>query len=177
MTKYMSKKELFAGYEQVKDKADCIILKIHMPGGETETIINPKVAEKMAYIDKVYDDNLIHANSSEIYIEEVFFSLIGEDDTFDFGTALDIIKDGGAVARKGWNGKNQFVYYVPANEYSVCTDIARLVANDKGKVSYNHYMALMTVAGTVSTWVPSVTDCLADDWYEVEPTQIKKGRD
>lgn len=46
---------------------------IHMPDGETETIINPKVAEKIAYIDKTYNDDLVHVNCKDIYIEYVIF--------------------------------------------------------------------------------------------------------
>lgn len=163
----MKKSELFSAYEKVKDNVDCIILKIHMPGGETETIINPKVADKMAYIDKTYNDDLVHANSAAIYIEDAIFCTPEDGETFDFGEAIAIMKDGGKVARKGWNGKDQFVYYVPANKYKVCTEAALSCADENGMVEYNHYMALKTVSGAVSTWVPSVTDCLAEDWYEV----------
>ena len=53
-----------------------------MPDGETETIVNPSVAEKIAYIDK----------------------------TYDFGTALGFLKEGMKVARKGWNGKGMYLY-------------------------------------------------------------------
>ena len=31
-------------------------------------------------------------------------------------------------------------------------------------VPYNAYMAIKNVNETVSTWVPSVNDCLAEDW-------------
>jgi len=31
-------------------------------------------------------------------------------------------------------------------------------------VPYNAYMAIKNVDNTVSTWVPSVNDCLAEDW-------------
>ena len=30
----------------------------------------------------------------------------------DFGTAIDAMKDERKVARKGWNGKGMFLYYV-----------------------------------------------------------------
>ena len=55
-------------------KPDLVILYIHMPDGETEIIINPKVDEKMEYIEKAYDENLYHKNGSGIYIEDVIFS-------------------------------------------------------------------------------------------------------
>ena len=104
---------------------------------------------------------------SEKFIEKV---LNEETDNtgHSFGWALYRLKEGKKVARTGWNGKGQFVYYVPAGRYKALTDAAKSIAEDDGKVSYNHYMALRTVQGAISTWVPSVTDCLAEDWVEVE---------
>lgn len=69
----MKKNELIKKYEEVKDKAKCIVLLIHMPSGEIETIINPKVAEKIAYIDKTYNEDLVHTNCKDIYIKNVIF--------------------------------------------------------------------------------------------------------
>ena len=42
-------------------------------------------------------------------------------------------------------------------------------------VPYNAYLALKGVNDTVSTWVPSVTDCLAEDWYVIEYRQRRSG--
>lgn len=84
----------------------------------------------------------------------------------DFGEALKELKNNKKVARKGWNGKGQFVYYVPANEYDSLTDVAK---NSFGPVTrYNAYLAIKTVQGIVSTWVPSINDCLSEDWEVVE---------
>ena len=43
----------------------------------------------------------------------------------DFGWALTKIKLGERVCRKGWNGKDMFVYYVPAASYPVQTGAAK----------------------------------------------------
>lgn len=88
-------------------------------------------------------------------------------DTFDFGEALKALKSGKKLARTGWNGKGMFVYLVPTGAYAPCTDIAKSLVNEDGLVEYNPYFAIKTVTGKVSTWVPSVNDCLADDWYIV----------
>ena len=81
-----------------------------------------------------------------------------------FEEALIALKEGKKVSRKGWNGKNQFVYLVPANRYDATTDVAKKIADVDGKVSYRAYLALRTVQGDIATWTPSVSDCLADDW-------------
>jgi hypothetical protein len=37
--------------------------------------------------------------------------------SMDFGKALHALKDGKNVSRDGWNGKDQYVYYVPETRY------------------------------------------------------------
>lgn len=83
----------------------------------------------------------------------------------DFGMALKLMKDGKAVARNGWNGKGMFVYLVTGGNYPVQMEVAKSLADENGTVKYNPYMAIKNINGTVSTWVPSVNDCLAEDWY------------
>jgi hypothetical protein len=84
----------------------------------------------------------------------------------DFGKALENLKSNKKVTRKGWNGKGQFVYYVPSNEYDSLTDVAKKSFGSTTR--YNAYLAIKTAQGTVSTWVPSINDCLAEDWEVVE---------
>lgn len=80
----------------------------------------------------------------------------------NFGQALEILKQGKKVMRLGWNGKGMFVYLVPAQEYKAVTEVAKEEFGPM--VKYNAYFAIKNVNGTVSTWVPSVNDCLAEDW-------------
>ena len=81
-----------------------------------------------------------------------------------FGQALEAIKAGKRIARTGWNGKGMFVYLVPPASYAVQTGAATEYFGAGSMVPYNAYMAIKNVDGTVSTWVPSVNDCLATDW-------------
>lgn len=87
---------------------------------------------------------------------------------YDFSDALLMLKRGKKMARVGWNGAGMFVYLVPAGAYKPCTEAAESLANEDGLVEYNPYIAIKTVSGKVSTWVPSVNDCLAEDWVKVE---------
>jgi hypothetical protein len=84
---------------------------------------------------------------------------------FGFGTALEELKLGSKVARSGWNGKGMFIYYVPAASYPAQTEIAKKEFGEV--VPYNAYLAIKNVNGSVSTWVPSINDVLADDWQVV----------
>jgi hypothetical protein len=85
-----------------------------------------------------------------------------------FGLAVEALKIGKRVARAGWNGKGQFVYLVPPASYPVQTGAAKAHFGEGSMVPYNAYMALKGVDDTVSTWVPSVNDTLADDWQIIE---------
>ena len=87
-----------------------------------------------------------------------------ECNAMTFGLAIEAMKRGAKVARAGWNGKGMFVYYVPANSYPVQTGAAKSHFGEGSMVPYNAYMAIKNVDETVSTWVPSVNDCLAEDW-------------
>lgn len=85
---------------------------------------------------------------------------------FDFGAAIDALKDGHQVTRTGWNGKGMFVYYVPAQSYPTQTEAARARFGDS--VPYAAYLALVTNQGNVATWTPSITDIFANDWIIYE---------
>lgn len=86
----------------------------------------------------------------------------------NFGKAIEALKEGKKVARTGWNGKGMYVYYVPAAKYKRCTESAKDLADENDMVQYNPYFAIKNVNNTVSTWVPSINDCLAEDWMIVE---------
>lgn len=98
--------------------------------------------------------------------KEQFDKAYKENGALTFGLALEAMKSGLKIARQGWNGKGMFVYYVPASSYAATTIAAKEYFN--GPVPYNAYMAIKNTDDTVSTWVPSVNDCLSEDWVIVE---------
>jgi hypothetical protein len=85
----------------------------------------------------------------------------------NFGDAILKMKSGEKLQRAGWNGKGMFVYLVPAASYPAQTGAAKQYFGESSLVPYNAYFAIKNVNETVSTWVPSVNDCLADDWLVV----------
>jgi hypothetical protein len=116
------------------------------------------------------DDVLITGIKGEIYpckrdIFEATYEL-AEPKPMTFGDAVEALKLSKKVARDGWNGKGMFVYYVPKNTYPAQTNVAREYFGDT--VDYNPYFAIKNVNDTVSTWVPSINDVLAEDWVIVE---------
>ena len=87
-------------------------------------------------------------------------------DQMNFSEALTLLKQEQKLARANWNAGGQFVYMVPAASYRAQTEAARNHFGDL--VPYEAYFALKTTRDTVATWVPSVGDLLADDWFLVE---------
>ncbi len=101
--------------------------------------------------------------------DNLFFKPLIKNQTFS--SALSALKDGHAIQRAGWNGNNLFVYMVPAAAYPAQTGIAKAYFGEGAKVPYGAYMAIKGGDNVVNTWVPSVTDCLAEDWIILEQPQ------
>lgn len=77
-----------------------------------------------------------------------------------FSVALQQLKYGAFVARKGWNGKNMWIkFVVPFGEL---THPFLAIEYPKGSAAYPN--------GSVVPWLPSQTDILADDWFIVRPS-------
>lgn len=83
------------------------------------------------------------------------------------GGAILAMKNGEKVARLGWAGKGLFVYYVPPASYPVQSAAAKAHFGEGALVPYNAYLALKGADGAVSTWAPSCSDALAEDWHIV----------
>lgn len=83
----------------------------------------------------------------------------------NFGDALKELKLGKRLQRAGWNGKGLFIYLVPAACYPVQTGAAKAHFGEGALVPYKAYLAIKNVDETVSTWVPSINDTLAEDWH------------
>lgn len=79
-----------------------------------------------------------------------------------FSEALERIKHGYKIARSNWNGENLYVFLHEGYD----TNENKYITTDAH--NYMHpYFIIKCGDGELATWVPSVTDCLADDWYVV----------
>lgn len=92
----------------------------------------------------------------------------------NFGQAIEEMKSGNAVARKGWNGKGMFVYLVSGSS----VDASRLRSQaykhvgskrpEDHKVTINPHIDMKAADGTiVPGWLASQTDMLSEDWLVV----------
>ena len=79
-----------------------------------------------------------------------------------FGLAIEALKKGFRVARKGWNGKGIYLELQAPDEHSKMT-LPYIYIVTSGLVTDNPHAPKGCVP-----WLASQTDMLADDWYIVE---------
>jgi len=70
-----------------------------------------------------------------------------------FGSALEQLRLGRRVARKGWNGKGMWLALQVPDEHSKMT---------------LPYIYMSTVTGDLVPWLASQTDILAEDWGVID---------
>lgn len=99
---------------------------------------------------------------------EQFENAYRETSGLTFGHALEALKRGDKVQRKGWEIFGQlFVYMVSADRYPAKAKVAKDYWGDGCHVPYEAYFAIVSPKETVSTWVPTIGDALAEDWLIV----------
>ena len=89
---------------------------------------------------------------------------------FDFGEALQWLRQGEQVARRGWNGNDMFIFLQKGYPSGVpCNKNTAKAANiaEGTMITVLPYLMMKTVDGCFVPWLASQTDLLAEDWYRV----------
>lgn len=112
----------------------------------------------------------------EDFIYEQINQTIMEEKLFDFGQAIKELKAGNAIARKGWNGKDLFVVkQIPSRIEGLIIDKVQSLPNSAKEIlkqregvphiDYTNQMLIVNPDGRADSWVPSVSDIFAEDWF------------
>lgn len=99
-------------------------------------------------------------------------------DGMTFGHAIEAAKQGHKIARRGWNGKNMFVVYMPplyllpfntqGTERKVNDRTAKWIGEDN-PLDCQPYFAMYNAQGKwIPGWLASQSDMLSDDWMILE---------
>lgn len=114
-----------------------------------------------------------------------------ETDGLPFGLAIEALKKGKRIARKGWNGKGMFIYMlapatihadvIPAMQSfpeSVKNELTSRYELDMsastngpslfGTINFKNQIAMVYPDNTIYGWVASPSDILEDDWVILE---------
>jgi hypothetical protein len=78
-----------------------------------------------------------------------------------FGEAINKVKEGAKIARKGWNGKNQYVELATRISYM---NVRGEVVNCEYEAIGNKALAFVGTSGVQIGWLASQADMLANDW-------------
>lgn len=99
-----------------------------------------------------YDVPKVAVSSDGIKVKHEHGSITFNNEglSFDFGVALEYIKKGLKVCRKGWNGKGMYVKLEKGGDYEFS--------------EINPFFVIKNTSNSFNTWVPSVSDLLATDW-------------
>ena len=90
---------------------------------------------------------------------------MGGEATFSFGEAIKYLKRGHKVARKGWNGKKQYIQLASGISYKAPTGD---IVNCEHDAIGNMAVAFVGTSGVQMGWLASQADMLADDWVFAE---------
>lgn len=90
---------------------------------------------------------------------------LGGETTFPFGEAIKYLKRGFKVARKGWNGKKQYIQLATGISYKAADGE---VVNCEHDAIGNMAVAFVGTSGVQMGWLASQADMLAEDWIFAE---------
>lgn len=82
-----------------------------------------------------------------------------------FGSAIELLKMGYKVKRKGWNGKNQYIELASNISYK---DASGEIINCEHDAIGNAAIAFVGTSGVQMGWLASQADMLAEDWVVIE---------
>jgi hypothetical protein len=103
-----------------------------------------------------YDDNYVSWSPKDVF-EKAYRRI----DAMTFGLAIEAIKKGLHVQRKGWSGKNMWLVLVKSSNYTV--DYVR-----SGSCEICPWIGVKTADDKFIPWLASQSDMLAEDWQVIK---------
>jgi hypothetical protein len=103
--------------------------------------------------------------------KDVFESAYKQSGFLTFGHAIEAMKEGHKVARKGWNGKGMYAVLMPGYPNGIKVNEATQKVHglkEGATLVFRPYFQLYTAQKDVAMWSPSGSDALAEDWMIVE---------
>ena len=97
--------------------------------------------------------------------KDVFEEAYRPTDCMSFGLAIEAMKKGKKVARRGWNGKNQHIELATRISYMTADGV---FVNVEHEAIGNKAIAFCGTSGVQMGWLASQADMLADDWEVVK---------
>lgn len=113
-----------------------------------------------------YDDLIAKADRYNQLVKNKPEAVKTED--LDFGKAIQLLKEGKKLQRKGWNGKNQYIELATNISYKNTEDET---INAEHDAIGNRAIAFVGTSGVQLGWLASQADMLAEDWQIARENQ------
>jgi len=115
------------------------------------------------------EGNTIQADAEAANLVEVEAALARLSGGNTFGDAIAALKSGKRVSRAGWNGKDMYLWLLPAAmvkaEWCREPHLKAMAEANGGEIEALGSIRMMTADKKVLTgWLASQTDVLAEDW-------------
>lgn len=132
------------------------------------------------YLGDLIKDNLVEDTPKASDLADDVWDILHKENVFSkmtFGMAIEAMKSGKKVARKGWNGKGMFLWLKPATTIKAewCKDemLKGLVEANGGEILGLGTICMYTHDSTgrkaiLTGWLASQSDMLYDDWVIVD---------
>ena len=87
----------------------------------------------------------------------------------NFGQAIEMMKHGAKMSRRGWNGKQQYIELATCISYKTPDGE---VVNAEHEAIGNAAIAFVGTSGVQMGWLASQADMLAEDWEIIDLNPI-----
>ena len=140
----------WGGFWKWDSEKESIIM--HTKDGEELDIRETQVVEYT--LENILSDEWIVADENNC-------PELGGEATFSFGEAIKYLKRVMKVARKGWNGKKQYIQLASGISYKTADN---QIVNCEHDAIGNKAVAFVGTSGVQMGWLASQADMLAEDW-------------
>ena len=133
------------------------------------------IKETVSPVISLFTSSAIHPgwtpSQSDLFADDfIIYNNVNHNKfNLDFNIALQLVKQGFKLSRKGWNGKNQYIFKIDRSKF---IDLSK----EYNKLRNNIWDAIgfMSTTGLQVGWIATSTDMLSNDWYIVDDSSENK---
>lgn len=149
----------WGGYWYWDAEKETVMIQCRPQDGDAGELLDIRETQRVEY-------TLINVLSDEWIVADIQnCPVLGGEATFSFGEAIKYMKRGMRVARKGWNGKKQYIQLATAISYKTADGV---IVNCDHDAIGNKAVAFVGTSGVQMGWLASQADMLAEDWVFAE---------
>ena len=149
----------WGGYWYWDPEKETILIQCRPQDSDQGELLDIRETQRVEY-------TMLNMQSDDwVIADESNCPVLGGVATFSFGDAIKYLKRGLKVARKGWNGKHQYIQLASGISYKAAD--GKLV-NCEHEAIGSKAIAFTGTSGVQIGWLATQSDMLADDWIFAE---------